>query len=84
MLEDNTSAPVRYSCLSIFPDNIADVFAASFLLLYYSFPSLILSSIVMISFDIFPRRLRMERKGLSEARIVSLTKKEYGFLVNLL
>ena len=83
MLEDNTCAPVRYSYLSIFPDNIANVFAASFLLWYYSFSSLILSSIVMISFDIFPRRLRMKRKGLSEARVVSLTKKEYVFLVNL-
>ena len=40
---------VRYSYLSIFPDDNADIFAASLLILCCSFSSLILSSIIMIS-----------------------------------
>ena len=66
------SSSVRYSFLSIFPDNNFDVFAASLLILHCSFSSLILSSIVMISFYIISERLS---KGLSDARIASITKK---------
>ena len=36
-LEENISSPVRYSFLSIFPDDKADIFAASLLLvIFYS------------------------------------------------
>ena len=52
-LEDNISSPVRYSYLSILPDDNANVFAASLLISYGSFSSLILSSIAMISFYVF-------------------------------
>ena len=43
------SSPVRYSYLSIFPDDNAEIFAASLLTSYCSFSSLILSIIIMIS-----------------------------------
>ena len=36
----------------------------------------------MISFYILSKRLSLKRKGLSNARVVSITKKEYGFAVN--
>ena len=49
-LENNISSPVRYSYLSILADDNADIFATSLLILYCSFLSLILSSIVLISF----------------------------------
>ena len=38
----------------------------------------------MISFYILPKRLFLKREGLSDARIVSITKKEYGFTVPFL
>ena len=47
-LEGNISSPVIYSYLLILPDDMADIFAASLLILYCSFSSLIWSSIVMI------------------------------------
>ena len=34
---------------------------------------------VMISFYIFSKRFFLKREGLSDARITSITKKEYGF-----
>ena len=37
----------------------------------------------MISFYILSKRLRLKCKELSDARVVSLTKKEYGFAVYL-
>ena len=52
-LEDSISWPVRYSYLSIFPDGSTDIFAASLLISYSSFSSLILLSIVMISLYCF-------------------------------
>ena len=39
-LEGNISSPLRYSYLSIFPDDNADHFAASLLMSYCSFSSL--------------------------------------------
>ena len=48
-LEDNISSPVRSSYLSIWPEDNADIFAASLLILYYSFLFLILSSIAIIT-----------------------------------
>ena len=54
--------------------------SASFMLtLHCSFSSLILSSISMISFYIFFKRLRLKYKGISEAGVVTLTEKEHGF-----
>ena len=49
-----------------------------------SFASLILSSIVMISFHILSIRFFLKRKGLSDAKVASITKKEYGFEVHFL
>ena len=68
----------------ILPDDNADIFAASLLISYCNFPSLILSSIVMISFYILSERLFLKREGLSDPRVASITKKEYGFAVHFL
>ena len=57
----------------------ADLFAASLLISHCGLPSLILSSIVMISFYVFSATCFLKRKGLSDARVASITKKEYGF-----
>ena len=80
-LEGNISSPVRYSYLSILPDDNADIFVAPLLISYCSLSSLILLSIVMISFHILSKRFILKRKGLSDARVASITKKEYGFAV---
>ena len=45
------------------------------LILYCIFTSLTLSSIVMISFYILSERFFLKRKGLSDARVASITKK---------
>ena len=68
--------------LSIFPDDHADIFTASLLISYCSFSSLISSSIVMNSFYILSIRFFLKRKGLSDARVEIITKKEYGFEVH--
>ena len=44
------SSPVKCSYLPILPNDNADIFAASLLMLCCSFSSLILSSIVLISY----------------------------------
>ena len=82
-IESKIYSPIRYSYLSIFPDDNADIFAASPLILYRIFP-LILLLIVMISFYIISKRFFLKHKGLSDARVASITKKEYGFAVNFL
>ena len=64
-LEDNISLPMRYSYLSIFPDHNADIFYSSLLVSYCSFSSIILSSIVMISFYILSKRFSFLWKVLS-------------------
>ena len=46
--------------------------------------SLILSSIAVISFYILSKRFFLKREGLSDARIVSITKNEFGFAVHFL
>ena len=81
-LECKISSPVRYSYLSIVTDDNADTFAASLLVSYCSFSSLILSSVV--SYYILSKRFFLKRKGLFDARVASITKKEYGFAVNFL
>ena len=63
-----------------FPNDNADYFATSLLILYCSFSTLLLSSLVMISFCILSTRFFL--KGLSDARVASVTKKEYGFAVH--
>ena len=72
-------SPVRYSYLSILPYDNTDIFAASLLIFYFNFLSLILSSVVIISFYILSKRLFLKREWLSDARVASITKKEYGF-----
>ena len=79
--EGSISSPIRYSCLSILPNDNADIFAASLFIIYCSFASLIFSSI-MISFYILPKRFFLKRKGLSDARVVSVPGIEYGFSVH--
>ena len=74
--------PVRYSYLSILPDEML-YFAASPLILYCSFPSLILLPIAMIRFYISFKRFFMKCKGLFDAKVISITKKEYGFCSTL-
>ena len=48
-------SPVRYLYLSIFPDDNADIFAASLLISYCNFSSLILLSTVRINYYIFSK-----------------------------
>ena len=79
---DSMSLPVRYLYLSIFSDDDVDVLTASMLISNCSFSSLILSSIVMISFYIFSKRFFLTGEGLSNAKVASITKKEYGFAVH--
>ena len=52
------------------------------LISYCSVSPLIVSSIVMISFYILFKRLFLKCKRFSDARLVSFTKKEYGFAVH--
>ena len=80
-LEGNISSHVKHSHLSIFPDDNADIFAA---FLLTSFSSLILSLIVIIRFYILSKRFFLKRKRLWDARVASITKKEYGFTVHFL
>ena len=55
--------------LSNLPDDDAYIFAAFLLIPYCSFSSLILSSIVMISFYILSKRFFLKREELSDARV---------------
>ena len=79
----NTFSLGRYSYTLTFPDDNVDIFAVSLLILYCSFPSLIFLSIVMITFYILQRRLHLKHKELSDARLLSVTKKEHVFAVHL-
>ena len=79
------SLPLRYCYSLILPDDKGDIFAASLLILYFSFSSLILSSIfVKISFYILFKRFFLKREPLSDARVASITKTERGFAANFL
>ena len=80
----STSPPVKYSQLSILPDDNADVFATSLLISCCNFSSLILSSNVLISFYILSKRLFLKREELSDEKVASITKKEDRFPVNFL
>ena len=68
----------------MFPDDNADIFLASLLISHCSFSFLILSSIGMVSFYILTKRFFLKLEGLSDARVASITKKEYGFAVQFL
>ena len=82
--DGNISSLVRNSDLSILPDDNAGIFAASLLILHFSFSSLILSSIVLINFYILSKRFFLKREEFSDARGVSITKNEYVFTVHFL
>ena len=58
--------------------------AAPLLISYCNFSSLILSSIIMIRFYILFERFSLNRKKLSDAKVVSITKEKYGFAVHFL
>ena len=83
-LESNIAFPKRYSYLSIFLVDNADIFAASQLISYGSFPSLILSSIAMIIFYFLSKRFFLKHEELSDARVALITENEYGFTVHFL
>ena len=71
----NISSHVRYY-LPILPDDSADIFAASLLISYCNFSSLILTSIFMISYYIRSKRFFLKGEESSDAGVVSITKKE--------
>ena len=83
-LKGNISTHVRYWYLSIFLDDNVNTFAASLLIWYCSFSSLILYWFVMVSFYILFKRFFLKRQRLSASRVASITKKEYGFAVHIL
>ena len=51
---------------------------------YYTFSSLILSSVGIIRFYILCKRFFLKREGLSDAEVASIIKQEYDFAVNCL
>ena len=73
-LEGSISSPVRYSYLSILPNDNADIFTATLLISYCSFSFLILSSIFMIDFYILSKRFFLKRETLSDGRVSSIIK----------
>ena len=68
--------------LSILPKDNTYICAASLLMSYYSFWPLMLSLNVIIGFYILSKILQLKCKGLSDARVVPLTEKKYGFAVH--
>ena len=82
-MNGNISSPVRYSYLWILPDDEADTLAAYLLKSYCSF-SFLMWSLVVIFYYMYSKRFFLNFKGLSDANVVSLTKKEYGTTVYFL
>ena len=82
--DGNVSLAVKYSYSSILLYDNAGIFAASLLMLYCSFSSLTLLSVVMITFYIISKRFFLKSEKLSDATVVSITKKEYDFAVDFL
>ena len=74
----------RYSYLSVLPDNNAEIFTVSLLIFYCCFSSPTLSPVARISFYILSERFFLKHKELLDAKVVSVTKKEYGFAVHFL
>ena len=81
-LGSSISSPGRYSYLSIFPEDNVDDFDASLSIPYCNFSSLNFSLIFVVSFYIISERFLFKRKGLSNIRVASITKKECGFAVH--
>ena len=81
--EGSISSLVKNSYWSISPDDNTYIFAASLLISYCNFSYLTLSSISMIGFYI-SKRFLLKGEGLSNARVASITKKEYGLAVRFL
>ena len=52
------------------------------LISYCSVTSIILSSVVIIIFYVLCKRFFLKPKGLSDAKVVSITKKEHGSAVH--
>ena len=75
--DGNNSLPVRYSNLSILPDDNAYTFAASLLISCCNFSFLIKSLIAMVIFVFFLKDYLLKCKWLSDAKVVvvvSITK----------
>ena len=68
---------VRYSYLSVLPDDKADVSAASLLIQYFIISNLIINCHCYYIL----KRYFLNLKGLSDGSVASLTKKEYGSAV---
>ena len=64
---------VRYSWLSILPDDHENIFAASLLISYFSFSYLTLLSVAIVTFHILSKRLHLKPRALSDARVVPMT-----------
>ena len=73
---------MRYSYLSILPDDNTDTFAACVLMSYCSVSSLLLSSIIMIDFYILSKRSFLKHQGSSDGRLPSIIRKEHAFAVH--
>ena len=71
--EGNVSLFLKYLYLPNFSDYHVDIFTASLLILYCSFSSLLVPSLVMISFYIPCKKLFLEHEGLSDGTVVWLT-----------
>ena len=67
--------------MSILPDDKADIFATSLLISYCSFSTSV-GSLIIILLYIYLKIFFLNLKGLSDGRVVSLTKKEHGSAVN--
>ena len=63
----------------MFPDENANIFAASLLMSYCSFSFLVLSPILLINFNILSKTFFLKCEGLSDARVVSIIKKRKRF-----
>ena len=74
----NISSSVRYSYLSLLPDDNLDIFAVDLLMSCYNFSSMILSLIVMTLFITSCNRFFKKRNRLSNERVVLMT---YLFLI---
>ena len=70
----NFSSPVRYSYLSILPDENRVIFAADLLISYCNFSSLVLSSVVVTILYTSSSRFFQKCNGLSDGRVASITK----------
>ena len=70
--------------LSILPDDNADLFVVALLMSYCSYSSLFVSSTVTITLYTSSSGYFRKWDGLSEGRVVSRTKNEYGFAIYLL